>query len=166
MSALFSERKATRRDQSRSFAEKLFRRNMKTLSMFLILFIISIVGCQQRSAPAVTDAHWKPEIEWNDAQYSIEDYKRMQPHRPILAVFSSKWEPPPVILLKEKRFMEILREDQFLCLNYESTAPDSIGQVELKRQGYQSHHVFSSAFQIAGTVIIPSPTQRANCSPS
>jgi len=101
-----------------------------------------MAGCQKRPAPAVADAHWKPEIEWNDAEYSIEDYKRMQPHRPILAVFSSKWEPPPVILLRGKKFMDILREGQFLCLNYESTAPDSIGQAELKRRGYQSPHVF------------------------
>lgn len=108
---------------------------MKTLSTVLLLIVLT--SCERRSVPAATSFE-KPEIEWHDAHYSIEDYKRMQPHRPILAIFTHKWDYPIAQVLKKKKFMDILKKNTFLCLNYESTAPESIGQVEMKKLGHEN----------------------------
>ncbi|BDS05360.1 hypothetical protein NT6N_04000 [Oceaniferula spumae] len=99
-----------------------------------MISVIALVSCGCTRNAAKEEA--SVNIEWHEATYGLEEYKEMQPGRPILALFVSDWDLTGQIhrkVFEDETSMEILKGSRFLCIWYDCTEPDSLGMRELKR---------------------------------
>ena len=106
---------------------------MKTFLSGILLATLLLVGCDRKVSeePDLNEAR----VVWFDAEYSLEEYKRMQPGRPIFAVFA-----PDIDILEQllRREMEdevcsnLLKDSNYLYLWYDCRGTDSLGKNEME----------------------------------
>jgi len=113
---------------------------MKNLYVIVNLVGLLLVGCDQKPIE-----NTEIDIEWYEAAHSIDDYKRMQPGRPILAIFISDWDLVGAVqrkILEDDVSKGIMKGSDFLCLWYKSTDKDDLGIKEMHRLK-RSHFPFA-----------------------
>ena len=110
------------------------------VSIILLVMIVSS-SCSERPNKGSSPDSSKEQVnfQWHEAQYSLAEYKEMQPGRPIIALFVHKWDVPIAIkVLKDSNVMSRLQRENFLCLTYESTNDQSLGAQEMRRLEHRS----------------------------
>lgn len=68
----------------------------------------------------------------------MSEYHKLQPGRPILAVFVTAWDLMGQLqrkILEDEKNIALIPEAGALCLFYDSTEEDSLGRQEMKRLG-------------------------------
>lgn len=108
---------------------------MKHFTIVVASGIMFLSGCNDSEEISKGD---EPEAKFQasltEAEYSIAEYRAMQPSRPIIAIFGHKWEPPILeTAIRHKEVLQRLGKYGFLCVKYDCTNTDSLGVSEMQR---------------------------------
>ncbi|SHJ45273.1 hypothetical protein SAMN02745181_2103 [Rubritalea squalenifaciens DSM 18772] len=106
--------------------------------VWLLITALLLASCGEKSSTqTVSTLEPQPTpLEWHEAQNSIAAYRELQPDRPILAAFTSKWEIPFAIdALQTAETEQVLARHHCLCLIYPTETRESIGTSECQRLG-------------------------------
>lgn len=78
-------------------------------------------------------------LRWHPMKHSIDDYRRMQPGRTLVILFSSYWGSTSLVLKKQltasQHFREAVDSEGALLLEADYMDPDSIAARELEARG-------------------------------